>query len=503
MPVVDLKLACELSPSALRPLLTSLAGAVARILAKPPSDVLVLCTPAFAHLGGSDAPAAFVSVRCISGLTAETAQALCEAVRLTLQAASPIDPARVYLDLSHIEPGSAWRFIDGDAASGQPGSQRRSAMTEWSIRTLLNPVLTRLLIAGVNPIDLERVIVQVENTKLLHSRQLEQTWVSLWEKQSQHYINLAETALTRGYRQTAREMLLFAANAYLACFLINFASLDEKKRVYLRYAELYARAGALFPSAIRLVEVPLGQGHALPALLHLPDSGEAQGGAVIYSGLGSCKEEMHGLARALADRGVAVLVPDMPGSGEALFVRGLPCQREHLDRSFSPLLDTLCREAGVATVGCVGLCMGGGYAYRAAAREPRHRFCVGLFPLFVDQCDAEVTPQWMQAGAWFDLQSGGLPAEEFRAQMGLGPDEIVHCPFFMVHGRHDNWMTLDRAMGLFDRAQSACKETLIIDEAPVFAGDGVFTHAMPVGEQLHWVRAVAADWAVQRLREPT
>jgi dienelactone hydrolase len=214
------------------------------------------------------------------------------------------------------------------------------------------------------------------------------------------------------------------------------------------------------------------------------------------SGLGSCKEEMHTLARVMAERGLSALVPDMPGCGESLFRSNLTCDAAHLSSAFRGLADFVERRPDLDPVrlGAAGLCMGGGYAYRACSEDSRYHFCVGLFPLFVDRVNDTVTPQWMKSGEWFDLQTGGKGSAEFLADVGWRDDDRIACPFFLVHGKHDNWMTLDRAMMLYQRASSPDRKLLVVDEEPAYSSGQAVTHTMPVGEQLSWIGPVVADW---------
>jgi hypothetical protein len=37
---------------------------------------------------------------------------------------------------------------------------------------------------------------------------------------------------------------------------------------------------------------------------------------------------------------------------------------------------------------------------------------------------------------------------------------------------------------------------MVIDTEPVFSTQQLVTHTMPVGEQLHWIRHIAADWII-------
>jgi dienelactone hydrolase len=377
-------------------------------------------------------------------------------------------------------------------------------MSEWTIRNLLNPVITRLLIYGVNPIDLEYVLHVVENKNHINARSLERSWLAEWESKARRYSDLAEAAAAQGNSLSANEFFLFAAQCYYATFLINFADKQEKKRVYGEYARYYEKSVQYFSSPVQRLPVPLADGVELAGYLHRPAAGGAAPApcVVIFAGLGSCKEEMHMLARPLVERGLAVFVPDMPGSGESLFVNDVKCRYAAVQLAFERILATLAQQPGIRPdgFGAMGLCMGGGYAYSAASRDARYRACVNLFPLFITQVAESATPQWMRQGDWYNYQTGGLPGADFMDEMRQLEAGALTCPYFMFHGRHDNWMTLNSAMALFEKAQGP-KEKMIIEETPVFSTDQVVTHTMPVGEQLHWIRHVAADWINARLRE--
>jgi dienelactone hydrolase len=382
-------------------------------------------------------------------------------------------------------------------------------MSTWTIRGLLNPVLSRLLIYGVHPIDVENAMCAVESKSHLNARSLEQSWLAAWEQRATHYAGLAERAEREGSSLSAGKLFALAAQCYYAAFLINPTGEGEKKRIYLRYADYYRRSEVCSPPSLTSIEVPLENG-VLPGYLYLPAPGRPTSDrssppnvcAVVFSGLGSCKEEMHMLARPLVERGVAAFVPDMPGSGEALFVHDVKCRFHNLEAAFPKILDTLSArpELQQATFGSYGLCMGGGYAHRAACVDRRYAFCVTLFMLYITHTVADTTPQWMRQGAWYDFQTGGVPSDRFLQEMRGLAEGALECPYFFIHGRHDNWMTLDAAMAFYDRAQGH-REKLIIENAPVFSNQQAVTHTMPVGEQLHWVKHVAADWIASQAQQ--
>src|ERR1035437_1131176 len=133
-------------------------------------------------------------------------------------------------------------------------------MSDWSIRTVLNPVITRLLIYGVNPIDLESVLVAVEAMEHRSSRSLENAWLQGWEGKATKYRHLATSAEASGYLATARQLWFFAAQCYYAVFLINLTTVGEKQRVYGEYAALYQKSLAYVDPPVVQLAIELESG---------------------------------------------------------------------------------------------------------------------------------------------------------------------------------------------------------------------------------------------------
>jgi pimeloyl-ACP methyl ester carboxylesterase len=120
---------------------------------------------------------------------------------------------------------------------------------------------------------------------------------------------------------------------------------------------------------------------------------------------------------------------------------------------------------------------------------------VTLFPLLISRVEENSTPQWMKQGSWAKFQMGNIPPEQFIEEMRLLEKGNLECPFLFIHGEYDNWMTLDSALDFCNRAKGPTKK-LIVDTEPVFSNQQLVTHTMPVGEQLHWIRHIAADWII-------
>jgi len=145
-------------------------------------------------------------------------------------------------------------------------------------------------------------------------------------------------------------------------------------------AQTYARAREAFDRSTELgrlnrdrVEIPLAEG--IMSALYTRAPGEGQQPVVVYcNGLDSCKELLYWsrLPEALARRGIATLSVDQPGTGEALRLQNLAAT-PYSEEWASKAVDWLEQrpEVDAARIGMTGISLGGHFAPRAVAYEPR------------------------------------------------------------------------------------------------------------------------------------
>ena len=82
----------------------------------------------------------------------------------------------------------------------------------------------------------------------------------------------------------------------------------------------------------RVSDLKAPDGHAIPGFLFVPDS--PRGGAVVCPGYGSSKEQMLGIATAVAEKGIAVLAVDLCGHGENMAPIG-PAMRDEMEAAIA------------------------------------------------------------------------------------------------------------------------------------------------------------------------
>jgi dienelactone hydrolase len=276
--------------------------------------------------------------------------------------------------------------------------------------------------------------------------------------------------------------------------------------------QTYACALAAFERSTTLgrinrerVEIPLDHG-TMPALFTRA-AGPGPHPVVVYcNGLDSCKELLYWsrLPEALARRGVSTLCVDQPGSGEALRLQGLPVD-PHSENWASRAVDWLESQPDIdpARIGMAGISLGGHFAPRAVAFEPRfacgavwganHNWAEVQQKRLKREGENPVPHYWAHVMWAF----GTSDMEQFLARaadMTLdGVMERIRVPFLVTHGAKDRQIALDYARQSYDGLINApVRELKIFTER-----EGGVEH---VGaDNMSFGRDYIADWLAEHL----
>lgn len=369
---------------------------------------------------------------------------------------------------------------------------------KWAIRDLLNPVVTRSLLFGSDPFDIEYVLKQVDKIKVMSGKQIQNVWLTEWNTKAERYSELCAQAADKGNIISAREYAKMVTECNYACFMINIEDVEHKTEIYSKLRESYKTYISFCSNKVEYVEFDTEFGK-IPAYIHYPDDGKQSSYpvAITYSGIGSCKEELEMLAAPLTERGIAVITPDMPGAGAAIIDNNIKCGGHQLEAAFEAIYKFINSrdELDSSRIANFGLCMGGGYAFRATVKNPDVKACVSLFPLFMNFADMSSIPVWMKRGKWSSYQY----CDDYLDSMKLIEEGTHSVDFLMAYSDDDNWMSHEASENLLNKAEGY-KEPLFIADKPSYVSEETIMHAMPVGEQFHWVKHIAADFIVSRLK---
>jgi pimeloyl-ACP methyl ester carboxylesterase len=168
-------------------------------------------------------------------------------------------------------------------------------------------------------------------------------------------LRLADAALSEG-------RLMNAAFYFRAAEFYTFAGDPDKDPLYDRFLTLFDRA--FEADELKRIRIPYA-GAFLPALATQP-VGETRGTIVLHGGYDSFIEEFYSLMWFFSAKGFNVIGFDGPGQGGARRKAGLPLDFQW-EKPVGAVLDYL----GLEDVTLIGLSMGGYFALRAAAFEPR------------------------------------------------------------------------------------------------------------------------------------
>lgn len=276
--------------------------------------------------------------------------------------------------------------------------------------------------------------------------------------------------------------------------------------------ETYAKALAAFEKSSKLgrinrerVEIPLEQG-TMPAL-YTRAKGPGPHPVVVYcNGLDSCKELLYWsrLPEALARRGVSTLCVDQPGSGEALRLQNLPVD-PHSENWASKAVDWLEQQADVdpKRIGMTGISLGGHFAPRAVAYEPRfasgavwganHNWREVQDKRMKREGENPVPHYWAHVMWAF----GAKDMDEFLAKstdMNLnGHMDRIKVPFLVTHGAQDRQISVSYADDLYDQLINSPRREKVIFTAREGGVEHVGADNMAYGRDL------IADWFAETL----
>ena len=346
-----------------------------------------------------------------------------------------------------------------------PDARVRAAVDHWA---------PRFVQAGVDYNDFVATTAGVERWE---------DWHAAWCANGDMHAGLAREAASR---LTAGEAWSRATVAYhFAKFVWMVDPERSRAAADKAVAAMRKTHEHLDPEAER-IEVPL-DGARLVGNLRRPKGEDRPPLVLLIPGLDSTKEEFFRLENVFLDRGMATLSMDGPGQGECGY--DLPIRADY-DVAVGAVLDAIAGRTDVdlERVGLLGVSLGGYYAPRALAFEPRLKAGVGLSGpyRFSDIWDT-VPPQTRET---FVAKSFASSDEEGRAKAAeldlSGVAERIQQPYLAITGKLDRlipWEQSERA------AREAPNGTFLLHE------DG--NHGC--ANVPYKTRPVAADWLREQL----
>jgi dienelactone hydrolase len=330
-------------------------------------------------------------------------------------------------------------------------------------------------------------------------------FMAQWVRVAEQLLQLAEEDIAAGRNFSASAKMERAALYLLVAERMQSQGSPGRQQTYARARDAFDRSTHLGRLSRERVEIPLSQG-TMPALFTRAPATTPQPVVVYCNGLDSCKELLwwSGLPEALARRGIGTLSVDQPGSGEALRLQGLPVD-PHSENWASKAVDWLLQQPQVDArrIGMTGISLGGHFAPRAVAFEPRfaagavwganHNWAEVQQKRLKREGENPVPHYWAHVMWAF----GATSMEQFLARaadMHLnGVMERIRVPFLVTHGAKDRQISVDYARQSYEQLTHAPRRELKI----FTEREGGVEH---VGaDNMSYARDYIADWFAEAL----
>lgn len=330
-------------------------------------------------------------------------------------------------------------------------------------------------------------------------------FMAQWAAMGDKLIELAAEDEARGRGFSASDKLERASLYLLNAERMQGHGHPGRKAIYAKALATFACSTQLGKLNRERVAIPLRTG-TMPAL-YTRAPGDGPRPVVVYcNGLDSCKELLYWsrLPEALARRGISTLCVDQPGSGEALRLQNLPVD-PHSENWASKAVDWLEQQPDVdpARIGMTGISLGGHFAPRAVAYEPRfasgavwranHNWREVQDKRMSREGENPVPHYWahvMWAFGASDMDE--FPAKSSDMNLNGHMDRII-VPFLVTHGAHDRQISVSYADDLYDQVINSPRREKVI----FTSREGGVEH---VGaDNMSYGRDCIADWFAETL----
>lgn len=291
-------------------------------------------------------------------------------------------------------------------------------------------------------------------------------WKAGWTELGEIAQREAEDAEKAGHTTTAIERYFHASTYYQQSDIFTPSGRPERKIPFVKSQAMFRKGAALHDPEIRLVTVPCGEeryegywclpagyrcGMRVPTVLFI-------GGGDAYT------EETYFSARGILDRGMAMLLLDLPGRGSSIYLKNIPA-RPDFEVPGRATMDWLVAQPEVDPdrIGISGISFGGYYGPRLAATDKRVKALAswgGVMNardnIYLFHPRSQVNQRWT---------TGSSSDEEALKRIGEFDlhehAPLITCPTLIVQGAKDTISDVQGAKDLFAAIASKDKELVI------------------------------------------
>ena len=314
-------------------------------------------------------------------------------------------------------------------------------MADERIRAAIANWAPRFVSQGVDFNDFQRVTAPLETWP---------EWLPAWEANGDLHAELARAAEAAGRTLTAGQAWNRAALSYHFGKFVWMVDMERYRQAADKAVAALREAHRLLDPTAERVEIPF-EGTRMVGNLRRPAGTARPPLVVLLPGLDSTKEEFFEWENVFLQRGLATFSLDGPGQGETGYETHI---HPNYEVAVTAALDRLAWEGAV---GLAGVSLGGYYAPRAAAFEPRVRAAAG------------VSGPWCFGEVWdgrpsltketFQHHSGAATPEKAREkafELTLeGVAGRIEQPLLVVTGKQDRLVLWEETKKIADAAPNA------------------------------------------------
>ncbi len=370
-----------------------------------------------------------------------------------------------------------------DAVTARPAPQP-AAVIEAGLRKELDShrramPLQRLINNGMEYADAHALHAMVESGI---------PWIDAAEWLAERNLARATEALAAKHRVTARSYFHYASSCLRFAQVAIPRDTERKQDIYRRMVDAFGAAASLADHQIRKVEFPWKDSQLSGWLMRPAIEGKVPV-VIQFGGFDGWREEYYCGAEYLVERGIAVVLLDLPGQGETRLVHRL-----YLDLSVqgavSAVIDRLSEMSLIdSAVGVWGNSMGGYVAAAAAIDDQRIAACCvnGGSPTPVELADR--FPRYVEKLQALTGLDDADSAVRLVRRMDLS-DRLgeLRCSLLQLHSVPDQVFLLDNARRIHDLAASHHKRLAVWAD-----GDHcIYNHS-------HEKNTLVADWFLDQL----
>lgn len=358
---------------------------------------------------------------------------------------------------------------------------------DWSLQTMR--LLAQVAVGGADLFECARAAARIGETTD------DAVWHREWRRTAVELSAWAREQRAAGHLTTARNALFRSMSYWRHSEFFLPSDHEGRVEAYTAGTSAFQEAAELTGGLIERIHVPYENGQTLDGYLVRPDfSGERRPTVLFLGGADSWAEELYFLGgNQFPVRGINLVLVDTPGRGSTLRFKQIYSRHDY-EVPAAAVLDHLATipDLDMDRIGLAGVSLGGYYAPRVAAFEPRVRavaaWC-GTWSILTDFY--EWYPPLQRQLQWLTGSADDAEAREKLAEFSLeGVAEKISVPVYVMHGTEDIIMDVRGARRFVD--------ALTVDDVTVQIYDKAGRLHCSYDHHAYAV-AHLADWFLDRL----